>query len=159
APAYFCLPIWSPMTPPMAAPPTVPRMSPLLITAPATPPTAAPVVALFSREDMLSQVAQPVSANVMSRAGMRVRVPVFMVASLSGCGAAAVVERRGFDDHFALHATPAGCVEYERDSGMKIPWRGVELFLRLARVQTHPGADISRPACPRVAPRRRTARP
>src|SRR5690606_15906570 len=44
---YRFLPIWSPTTPPIAAPPTVPRIPPPVITAPATPPTPAPVTALF----------------------------------------------------------------------------------------------------------------
>src|SRR5690606_37866916 len=53
------LPIWSPMTPPMAAPPTVPSTPPLVMTAPATPPRPAPVTAAFWRPLMLSQDEQP----------------------------------------------------------------------------------------------------
>src|SRR5690625_2950247 len=52
----------------MAAPPTVPRIPPPEITAPATPPTPAPVVALFCREDMLSQEAQPAKEAINAHA-------------------------------------------------------------------------------------------
>src|SRR5690606_29866463 len=66
----LCLPTWSPITPPMAAPPTVPRTPPPVITAPATPPRPAPVTADFWRWLMLSQDEHPAIAVASSKAAL-----------------------------------------------------------------------------------------
>src|SRR5690606_18702584 len=70
------------MTPPMAAPPTVPSTPPLEMTAPATPPTPAPVTALFWRPLMLSHDEQPaVAATTRPMAKHLARRCVFIVYS------------------------------------------------------------------------------
>ena len=51
----FYLPTWLPITPPTAAPPTVPSTPPPVSTAPATPPTPAPIAVLLSLDDMPAQ--------------------------------------------------------------------------------------------------------
>src|SRR5690606_1662984 len=77
------LPTWSPMMPPSAAPPTVPRMPPLLITAPATPPMAAPPTVLFWRRFMLSQDEQP-ATEAASTTAVQIfeKVPIFIMMRL-----------------------------------------------------------------------------
>src|SRR5690606_30091945 len=56
-------PTWSPITPPIAAPPTVPNTPPPVNTAPATPPRPAPVTVLFCLWLMPSQEEQPLTAT------------------------------------------------------------------------------------------------
>lgn len=51
-----------PITPPMAAPPTVPKELPPVSTAPATPPMAAPVAAFFC---LVDKPEQPVSMTMI----------------------------------------------------------------------------------------------
>jgi len=52
---FLSLPTWFPITPPTAAPPTVPIKPPPVSTAPAAAPTPAPIAVLFSRAVMLLQ--------------------------------------------------------------------------------------------------------
>src|SRR5690606_11161812 len=65
------LPTWSTMTPPMAAPPTVPSTLPPEMAAPATPPSPAPVTVAFWRRLILSQLEHPAKAMVSTAIPLR----------------------------------------------------------------------------------------
>ena len=59
---FFLVLIWLPMTPPTAAPPTVPSALPPVRTAPPTAPMPAPIAVFLSRVDMLLQALKPINA-------------------------------------------------------------------------------------------------
>src|SRR5512146_2686295 len=74
---FFRGSIWLPITPPMAAPPTVPTVLPPVRMAPVAPPTTAPAAVFLSRVDMLPQAA---SVNTIDAVAKRVIQRLFMAA-------------------------------------------------------------------------------
>src|SRR2546427_11052271 len=90
------------MTPPTAAPPTVPRPLPLVRADPATPPTAAPMAVFFCCDVMLAQPAKAASVNKTSSDSFKL---FMMYSSVSQ------------SSHFS---TTVRCVEHASDG--VYPW-------------------------------------
>src|SRR6185369_3046658 len=63
---YRLVPTWLPITPPIAAPPTVPMALPPVRTAPPTAPMPAPTAVFWSRWDMPAQPLKPITAARVS---------------------------------------------------------------------------------------------